>query len=140
MYYEFEGRLNMKTLIFDEDCLIVGDSRYPYRDIEGLEVTSAQLFATYGIMTMHYHGKEISIAFPRSYTSKIRRAIKEMEREKTRRLSGSDRSPGSAAGGGAFEAAPVDPYEEMKKLKELLDLGIITEDEFARKKKEILGL
>jgi hypothetical protein len=34
----------------------------------------------------------------------------------------------------------MDPYEEMKKLKELLDLGIITQEEFARKKKELLGL
>ena len=33
-----------------------------------------------------------------------------------------------------------DPYEEMKKLKELLDLDIITQEEFARKKKELLGL
>ena len=28
----------------------------------------------------------------------------------------------------------------MKKLKELLDLDIITQEEFARKKKELLGL
>lgn len=34
----------------------------------------------------------------------------------------------------------LDPYEEMKKLKELLDLDIITQEEFARKKKELLGL
>ena len=34
----------------------------------------------------------------------------------------------------------LDPYEEMKKLKELLNLDIITQEEFARKKKELLGL
>jgi flagellar biosynthesis component FlhA len=33
-----------------------------------------------------------------------------------------------------------DPYEELKKLKDLLDLGIITQDEFDIKKKELLGL
>ena len=33
-----------------------------------------------------------------------------------------------------------DPYEELKKLKELLDLGIISEDEFNQKKKELLDL
>lgn len=32
------------------------------------------------------------------------------------------------------------PYEEVKKVKELLDMGIITQDEFELKKKEILGL
>ena len=34
----------------------------------------------------------------------------------------------------------VDPYEEIKKLKTLLDEGIITEQEFNKKKKELLGL
>lgn len=33
-----------------------------------------------------------------------------------------------------------DPYEEVKKLKELLDMGIITEEEFELKKKNILGI
>ena len=33
-----------------------------------------------------------------------------------------------------------DPYEEVKKLKELLDMGIITEEEFDLKKKNILGI
>ena len=34
----------------------------------------------------------------------------------------------------------VDSYEEVKKLKTLLDEGIITEEEFNQKKKELLGL
>ena len=33
-----------------------------------------------------------------------------------------------------------DPYEELKKAKELYDLGIITQDEFEEKKKQLLGL
>lgn len=33
-----------------------------------------------------------------------------------------------------------DPYEEIKKLKELLDMGIISNEEFETKKKELLGL
>lgn len=33
-----------------------------------------------------------------------------------------------------------DPYEEVKKLKGLLDMGIITEEEFELKKKNILGI
>lgn len=33
-----------------------------------------------------------------------------------------------------------DPYEEIKKLKELLDLGVITEEEFNQKKKTLLNL
>lgn len=33
-----------------------------------------------------------------------------------------------------------DPYEELKKLKELLDLDIVTQEEFDKKKKQLLGL
>ncbi|MBO5927967.1 MAG: SHOCT domain-containing protein [Clostridia bacterium] len=34
----------------------------------------------------------------------------------------------------------ISPAEELKKFKELLDSGIITQDEFNAKKKELLGL
>ena len=34
----------------------------------------------------------------------------------------------------------VDPYEELKKLKELLEMGIISQEEFDLKKKKILGI
>lgn len=33
-----------------------------------------------------------------------------------------------------------DPYEEVKKAKELLDMGILTQEEFDKKKKDLLGL
>ena len=33
-----------------------------------------------------------------------------------------------------------DEYEEIKKLKELLDMGAITQEEYEVKKKQILGL
>lgn len=38
------------------------------------------------------------------------------------------------------QAAQLDPYEEVKKLKELLDMGIISDKEFELKKNELLGL
>lgn len=37
-------------------------------------------------------------------------------------------------------AQQISPADELKKFKELMDLGIITEEEFNTKKKEILGL
>lgn len=41
----------------------------------------------------------------------------------------------------AAAAVPaVDPIEQIKKFKELLDMGIISEEEFSAKKKELLGL
>lgn len=36
--------------------------------------------------------------------------------------------------------AAVSPMEELKKLKELLDMGIVTQEEFDAKKKQLLGL
>lgn len=36
--------------------------------------------------------------------------------------------------------APKSPVEQVKELKELLDIGAITQEEFDRKKKELLGL
>lgn len=38
------------------------------------------------------------------------------------------------------QAAPVDTVEELKKYKGLLDAGIITEEEFAAKKRQLLGI
>lgn len=37
-------------------------------------------------------------------------------------------------------SAPVSPADELKKFKELLDMGAITQEEFDSKKKQILGL
>ena len=35
---------------------------------------------------------------------------------------------------------PISAADELKKFKELLDMGIITQEEFDAKKKELLGL
>lgn len=44
----------------------------------------------------------------------------------------------NAPTGGIVQQAS--PAEELKKFKELLDLGVITQEEFDVKKKQILGL
>ena len=150
MYYQIEGRMNMKTLTFDEEGLTVGKQSYPIDDIENLKITNAPLFATYGILTFHSGGKDISVAFPRSAIDKLRRAIHDFEHEQMmRRKAGTPQDlsvQGSSTFGAGAEqpsAQPVrymDPYEEVKKLKELLDMGIVTKEEFQKKKKELLNL
>ena len=149
MYYQIEGRLNMKTLTFDEEGLTVGKQTYPIDDIENLKITNAPLFATYGILTFHSGDRDISVAFPRSAIDKLRRAIHDFEHEQMMRKKAAEKAAAekSAAtqaaqtvrtAAGANEAEqpvesqgqPVrslDPYEEVKKLKELLDMGIVTE-------------
>ena len=37
-------------------------------------------------------------------------------------------------------AAAISPAEEVMKLKNLLDMGVLTQEEFDKKKKELLGL
>ena len=138
MYYEIEGRFNMENLIFDEDCFTVGSRSFPYDEIEKLEITSEPLFAAYGILTLISGGKEVSIPFPRSSGRKIRRALKELERERAKVFSSSEKN--RKAGPASGQAPLSDPYEELKKLKELLDLDIITEEEFQKKKAELLDL
>ena len=81
-------------------------------------------------------GKKNLIPFPRQAAEKIRRALREMEKLKEEAAETQTETPSPAAP----PPPAMDPYEEAKKLKELLDLGIITEEEFQRKKKEILGL
>lgn len=49
-------------------------------------------------------------------------------------------NPGAAGTGVAATSPLADPYEEVKKAKELLDLGILTQEEFDRKKRQLLGL
>lgn len=38
------------------------------------------------------------------------------------------------------QQSQVDPYAELKKAKELLDAGIITQEDFDAKKKQLLGI
>lgn len=45
-----------------------------------------------------------------------------------------------APGERAVPAAPADPVAEIQKYKELLDSGAITEEEFAAKKRQLLGI
>ena len=138
MYYEIEGRFNMENLIFDEETFTVGSRSFPYDQIEKLEITSEPLFGAYGILTMIFEGKEVSIPFPRSAGKKIRRALKELERERSK--ASKVNTAGQTADQTSSAGAPSDPYEEVKKLKELLDLDIITEEEFQKKKKDLLNL
>ena len=47
---------------------------------------------------------------------------------------------GQPAKSSAREMSTDEKIETLKKLKELVDMGILTQDEFDLKKKELLGL
>ena len=126
MDYEFEGNTNMPDLAFDDTTLSVGDNQvYEYEKMADIRITHDGIFSAYGILEVIYKGRLISIPFPRKHRNNLAKVIKKVKERKN---------------------APVslpkenDPYEEVKKLKELLDMGIVTEEEFETKKKELLNL
>lgn len=137
MYHEIEGHLSIEPIIFDEDELIALGHHYQYSEIESLEITAAPLFSTYGILTLRTQGKDHPIPFYRSRKGKLELALKDLERL---RKYGEDGSADTPQGSGPAVPSAADPYEEMKKLKELLDLDIITKEEFETKKKLLLDL
>ena len=138
MYHEIEGQLSIEPIIFDDDELIARGHHYPYTEIESLEITSSQLFSPYGILTMRTRGRDIPIPFARSRKSKLELALREFEKQRVSNASESDVTVQSNQMIGRPPA--MDPYEELKKLKELLDLDIVTKEEFEAKKKQLLDL
>ena len=139
MYHEIEGLLGIEPMVFDDKELIVGSHHYPYEEIESLEITSAPFFASYGVMTLRTKGKDISIPFYRARKSKLERALREFEKlRESGEIGGAAKAPDNHTE--KEPASASDPYEEIKKLKELLDLEIITQEEFDAKKKQLLDL
>ncbi len=196
MYYQFDSRLNLPAIMFDDDRIVVAGKEYFYTELKDVDISKAPLLATYGIMELKTAEKSIPVPFAKADIHRLRTAIQEArhliqtyaqrkaaeeapQMNQTRQapvqagasLSGTQGTAENAGMAGSSEGAAgqaaeqaagtssqadgtaaqafysqprqnyvLDPYEEMKKLKELLDLDIITQEEFARKKKELLGL
>ncbi len=134
MYHEIEGQLSIEPIIFDDDELIARGNHYPYAEIESLEITSSQIFSPYGILTLRTQGKDIPIPFVRSRKAKLELALRDFKKLRE----GGGQASANVTQGEA--PAAMDPYEELKKLKELLDLDIVTKEEFEAKKKKLLDL
>lgn len=134
MYHEIEGQLNIEPIIFDDDELIARGKHYHYEEIESLEITSSQIFSPYGILTLRTQGKDIPIPFVRSRKAKLELALRDFKKLRE----GGEQASANVMRGEA--PAAMDPYEEVKKLKELMDLDIITKEEFEAKKKKLLDL
>lgn len=138
MYHEIEGQLSIEPIIFDDDEMIARGHHYPYSEIESLEITSSQIFSPYGILTLRTQGRDIPIPFARSRKAKLELALRDFRKLKE----GGGQGAAGVAQSGPVTGNPAasDPYEELKKLKELLDLDIVTKEEFEAKKKKLLDL
>lgn len=134
MYYEIDGIYELPTVFFEEDRLIVGKREYPYDKISSIKITNSVAFAVYAIFKIRYEGKEINIPFNRHHLKTARHAVDEFNHLKQKEKEAKEHP--------VMEQVQTSsiPYNDLKELKELLDEGIITEEEFNAKKKQLLGL
>ena len=148
MYYQFDSRLSMPAILFDDDRIVVAGKEYDYTRLNDIEITKAPIISAYGIMELRLDDKTVPVPFAKADLHKLRTAVQEtkhiistLKKSKVAETVPEDgRGAGQEAAANSNNSVKLDPYEEMKKLKELLDLDIITQEEFARKKKELLGL
>ncbi len=131
MYYEIEGLYEMPSVIFDEDRLVQGDREYLYEKIDSIKITNSIAFSAYAILQFDYEGKLVSVPFNRHHIKVVRHALKEWKQLKQ----------GKQTKGNSTKESPKEvPYEAIKQLKELYDMGALTEEEFTEKKKQLLEL
>ena len=139
MYYQFDSRMSMPAIMFDDDRIVVAGKEYYYIVLNDIEITKAPFISTYGIMELRMDDKTVPVPFAKSDLNRLRTAVQEAKHIIST-LKKEEASADTAQKPDNNNMIKPDPYEEMKKLKELLDLDIITQEEFARKKKELLGL
>ena len=138
MYYQFDSRLSMPAILFDDDRIVVAGKEYDYAQLNDIEITKAPFISTYGIMELRMDGKTVPVPFAKADLSRLRIAVQETKHiiSSLKQSKEVSESPEGRRGPGQEPAdtdpVKMDPYEEMKKLKELLDLDIITQEEFAR--------
>lgn len=160
--YEINGNMGKTLRVYDTYCTISitsggkafafgglagamnGDKKFYYQDLTAVQFKN--LGMTTGYLQFEYPGarslnamtSENSFTFSATVGTKKHRDLKEQ-------------MPGIAdfidkkveeckRNGSASPVAPVSGADEIKKYKDLLDQGIISQDEFEAKKKQLLGL
>lgn len=124
MFYEIEGIGTIPSMAFEDDQLVTEHKTYAYDTIESLTVSNSNAFSPYAILNVKTKdGNNDAIPFNRHRIKAVKHAIKEwkMGKEKS-------------------QASSLDSYQQVKELKELLDIGAITQEEFDKKKRELLHL
>jgi len=151
--FELDGGVAKILRIYEDRCvlsaqknfmafitqnLLNGDKEFYYDNLTSIQHKQATKWIN-GYIQFEYpgshssgndFGSENSFAFQLAKldNEKVNQAV-EYIREKIKEA----RSPKAAA-------AALSPAEELKKFKELLDCGVITQEEFDAKKKQLLGL
>lgn len=159
MIYEIDGNVGKILKVYEDRCVISsqgglkslmfgsalsGDKEFYYKDLTSVQFKN--LGMTTGYLQFEYGGShsgnnftsENSFIFSATIgTSKYRQLQKDMPgiyediQNRVREAKSAKNAPVVTA---------LSPAEELKKFKELLDMGIISQEEFDVKKKQLLGL
>lgn len=159
LIYEVDGNMGKTLKVYADRCVIStkaglksamfgsllnGDKEFYYTDITSVQFKN--LGMTTGYMQFEYAGShsgsnfvsENSFTFSASIgTAKYKKLKEDMPgiyedvQKRVQEAKARKNAPVQAA---------VSPAEELKKFKELLDMGVISQEEFDTKKKQILGL
>ncbi len=155
MYEEIPGYQSIKPIYLEDDSLTVdGNERYYYEKIKDFRITNYSFFSPYAMMEFTYEGRHKTIPFNSRGKKIIERAQRELRqrRESAERIA-RERAQ-KAVAQGTFDAGAASStsanqsgasgsdamVRELENLKKLLDEGILTEEEFTEKKRQILGL
>ena len=126
----------MPAILFDDDRIVVAGKEYDYTRLNDIEITKAPIISAYGIMELRLDDKTVPVPFAKADLHKLRTAVQEtkhiistLKKSKVAETVPEDgRGAGQEAAANSNNSVKLDPYEEMKKLKELLDLDIITQE------------
>ena len=159
MYGEFDGNMGKVLKVYEDRCvistkvglkaamfgnLVNGDKEFYYADITSVQFKN--LGMTTGYLQFEYAGSHSGNNFvsENSFTFSSSLGTKKYEELKTimpvvyeyiqERIKEAKKMKNSAT------VVEVSGADELKKFKELLDMGIISQEEFDAKKKQILGL
>ena len=126
MFYEIEGIGTIPPMSFEDDQLVTERKTYPYDQIKDLYITNSAALSPYAILKVKYDGGVDSVPFNRHRLKVVKHAIKEWRLLQTNKEK--------------KQPTDLDPYQQIKELKELLDMDAITQEEYDKKKKELLDL
>ena len=116
-----------------------GDKKFYYSDLTSVQFRDPGMI-TDGYMEFEYPGSRSGNSSG-AYSSENAIAFTKKDLEKMKEIynyvDGKIREYKNKGNGTVQQLSPAD---ELKKFKELLDAGIITQDEFDAKKKELLGI
>lgn len=114
-----------------EEFVISIHLNHPYWDSMCFKMSAPQFDKSYPDVNDYLNAYNQQIAV----IEKLAKSLMTMAFPEAKDLGSADAKPVVAA-----PAAVADPIAELKRYKELLDMGIITQDEFDAKKEQLLGL